>query len=244
MKASIALSLLALSPMVAALDELVTLDPLHDKKSSITLLEVAGSDLSIANAARVSYKRHNDVASDSDAKLIESLLRNQHETPFEQTFLQFHVRLPIFVARQWMRHRIGVSYNEQSARYTTMAHEFYVPQWRAQSEISADVANKLGADYEQQLAACSSMYDTLLGAGIKKELARCILPVSLYTQFVFGCNMRSLLHFAQLRADSHAQWEIQQYAKAMIRLAYKHFPITIEKWCAQHNIAWLTESEN
>lgn len=245
MMRKIVAAMLVVGNVSLCMDHAPEIDPLQDKKSSITLLQVAGSDLCIANSARVSYNRHSDAASDADAKLIEKLLKDHHETPFEQTFLQFHVKLPIFVARHWMRHRIGVSYNEKSARYTHMEQEFYVPTWRAEKgkELSPEVALATTKEYEAQLASCSALYEKMLASGVKRELARGILPVSLYTEFVFGCNMRSLLHFVELRAEAHAQWEIQQYAKAMLKMAHEHFPITIKSWCALNNITWLTDSK-
>jgi len=107
------------------------LDPLGDGKSSLELLRFSGSDLDIVNAARMSYGKQSKAFSEIDANILNTLITEGHETPFEQTFLQFHVQLPIFVARQWMRHRVGVSYNEKSARYTQMKQEFYIPSdWR------------------------------------------------------------------------------------------------------------------
>lgn len=228
------------------------LDPLGDGKSSLTLLRSSGTDLDIVNAARVSYNKHSDAFCEADKKILTTLIQSGHETPFEQTFLQFHVKLPIFVARQWMRHRVGVSYNEQSARYTHMEQEFYIPaEWRISDSKyrTCSEQEKLVTDdqarsiYANALSACSQAYEALLKKGVPRELARGVLPVSLYTQFVFACNMRSLFHFAQLRADSHAQWEIQQYAKGMMKLARADFPYSVDIWCKTHNIPWLEEQQ-
>ena len=225
-----------------------SLDPLGDGRSSLSLLRFSGSDLDIVNAARVSYNRHSEKFSEADEKILTTLISSGHETPFEQTFLQFHVKLPIFVARQWMRHRVGVSYNEQSARYTKMTQEFYIPrEWRSTSAEYKSLGEKEHAQadaatrsvYESTIAQCSQAYEKLLAMGVVKELARGVLPVSLYTQFVFACNMRSLFHFSELRADSHAQWEIQQYAKGMMKLALPHFPHSVGIWCKAHNVTWL-----
>jgi thymidylate synthase (FAD) len=226
------------------------LDPLGNGLSSLELLQVNGNDLQIVNAARVSYARHSEKFSDADQRILTTLISSGHETPFEQTFLQYRVKLPLFVARQWMRHRVGVSYNEQSARYTKMAEEFYIPKkWRniskQYSELDeqgrATVDAEAQATYSIALKAASQAYEQLLSLGVPRELARGVLPVSLYTQFVFACNMRSLFHFVSLRADSHAQWEIQQYAKGMMKLAQPYFPVSIDIWCKIHEVNWLDE---
>jgi thymidylate synthase (FAD) len=244
------MSMLAPSAMKGMAQEPMcqVLDPLQDGLSSLRLLETSGSDLGIVNAARVSYNRESKAFSEADGKILETLITHGHETPFEQTFLQFHVKLPIFVARQWMRHRIGVSYNEQSARYTQMKDEFYVPkEWRTTSKdglaAQPEKAQDLKAAYRHALEVSAQTYKQLLEAGISRELARGVLPVSLYTQFVFSCNLRSLFHFASLRADSHAQWEIQQYAKGMIQLAQTHFPRSIDTWCRIKKVTFLNPEQ-
>jgi thymidylate synthase (FAD) len=224
------------------------LDPLQDGLSSLRLLEASGSDLGIVNSARVSYNRESKAFSEADGKILDTLIAHGHETPFEQTFLQFHVKLPIFVARQWMRHRIGVSYNEQSARYTQMKDEFYIPrEWRVASRdalaTQPEKAQEFKTAYRHALEVSMQTYKQLIEAGIARELARGVLPVSLYTQFVFSCNMRSLFHFAALRADSHAQWEIQQYAKGMIQLARTHFPRSIDTWCRIKKATFLNPEQ-
>jgi thymidylate synthase (FAD) len=226
------------------------LDPLGDGISSLELLTSNGDDLQIVNAARVSYARHSTTFSDADKRILTTLISSGHETPFEQTFLQYHVRLPLFVARQWMRHRVGVSYNEQSARYTQMEEEFYIPaNWRNNStsykQLDKEKQDQTDAvaraTYTKALETSMTAYRNLLAASVPKELARGVLPVSLYTQFVFACNVRSLFHFVKLRADSHAQWEIQQYAKGLLQLARTHFPVSIDIWCRIHNVTWLDE---
>jgi thymidylate synthase (FAD) len=205
-------------------------DPLDDRISQLQLVQIGGSDLSVVNAARISYNGHSEKIEETDIKLLGNMMKNGHKTPFEQTFLQFFVKAPIFVTRQWMRHRIGVSYNELSARYTKMDQQYYIPKHVLASENLVEV-------YKGSLQNCSATYQLLLDTGIKREEARCVLPVSLYTTFYFSCNLNSLFHFAELRADCHAQWEIQQYAKAMLILAKKDFPNCIELWCKNKNIS-------
>ena len=215
------------------------LDPLGDGISCLELVRAGGSDLDVVNAARVSYGKRVTQLDEKDVKLINYLLKNKHTSPFEHTQLVYRVKAPIFVIRQWMRHRIGVSYNELSGRYAVLPLDFYMPvQWRTQdpvnkqSSVPASLAdeNIINEKYQSTLETCKKTYQELLDRGVCRELARGVLPVTLYTELIFTCNLISLFHFATLRADSHAQWEIQQYAKGMIELGRTHFPLSIKGW--------------
>lgn len=219
------------------------LDPLGDGISLLSLVRTAGSDLDIVNAARVSYGKESEQFNTRDEKLIHYLLSHGHTSPFEHSHIVFQVKLPIFIARQWMRHRVGVSYNEVSGRYTQIPLEFYIPKkWRVpdkknrQGSIEKNVndEHELFASYRNVLDLCGQTYQQLLQAGIAKELARGLLPLCTYTQFIFTCNLVSLFHFIKLRYDYHAQWEIQRYAKGMLELAQVHFPISVKIWCKLH----------
>ena len=222
----------------------LSLDPLADGVGELSLQRVSGSDLDIANAARVSYRRKSEQFGESDERLIRVLIEHGHMTPFEQTFLQFRVKAPIFVVRHWVRHRIGVSYNEASGRYTEFSGEYYMPKiWRVSDpqnrhavtvETVLPDAEELHVAYEKTVGYCLQTYKRLIDAGVVKELARVILPVCMYTEFVFGCNMRSLLHFVSLRDDVHAQWEIRQYARGMLDLAQRYFPVAVRTWRTVH----------
>jgi thymidylate synthase (FAD) len=204
-------------------------DPLGDGISSVRLVGVGGSDLSVVNAARTSFNSLSEKIKIKDVELLKKLIREGHKTPFEQTFSQYHVSAPLFVIRQWMRHRIGVSYNEQSARYTTMEQKFYIPkQLLAVQDLHND--ENLKKEYKKVISIASAVYDLLIKAGVPRERARGILPVCLYSIFYFGCNLNSLFHFVELRADSHAQWETQQYAKAMLKQSFTHFPYSVGFW--------------
>ena len=219
------------------------IDPLHDGISSIELVRTGGSDVDVVNAARVSYGKIVETIDERDKKLITYLLKHAHTSPFEHTQLVFRVKAPIYVVRQWMRHRVGVSYNEISARYAVLPLEFYTPKkWRSQDATNKqgshvatlDRDDELHAAYEQSIDAAKQAYKTLLDGGVCRELARGVLPVSTYTQFVFTCNLLSLFHFVRLRADAHAQWEIQQYAKNMLEMATESFPASINSWKEIH----------
>lgn len=204
-------------------------------KGFVRLVDFMGGDLAVVTAARVSYGSGSK-GEDKDRKLISYLLRHEHMTPFEHSVFKFHVSCPIFVMRQWIRHRTS-SFNEISARYTEVKEEFYAPApWRApdaKNKQSSAPAPALDQDRCTRLLAEShekayAAYRELLAAGAARELARMVLPVSLYTQFYWTINARNLMHFIRLRADAPAQWEIQRYAEALADDFAERMPWTWE----------------
>ena len=214
-------------------------DPLKDNISSLELVRVSGSDLDVVNAARVSYGKVSTQISERDKKLINYLVQHEHTSPFEHNQLSFRVKAPIFVVRQWMRHRMN-SYNEISYRYVESALEFYIPNnWRYQDATNRQCSagtfqdNQLLEIYKTQLASIGAAYHELLEKGVSRELARGILPLCTYTEFIFTCNLHSLMHFLRLRLHAGAQHEIRCYAQTMMELAAPHFPISIEAWRAK-----------
>ena len=212
------------------------LDPLNDKISSIELIRVSGSDLDVVNAARVSLGKQYESFSERDGKLIDFLMEHEHTSPFEHNQLSFRVKAPIFVARQWMRHRMN-SYNEISYRYTKAPLEFYIPsEWRYQDAENHQASqgsfkdDVLKRQYKEVIDKAIEVYNSLLEAGVVRELARGILPVTIYTQFIYTCNLHSLFHFLKLRRKADAQFEIRQYALAMERLAEPYFKASFAAW--------------
>ncbi|MFA5160656.1 MAG: FAD-dependent thymidylate synthase [Elusimicrobiales bacterium] len=204
-------------------------------KGFVRLKDFMGGDLRAAESARVTFGSDSK-GEERDKKLIEYLLAHAHFTPFEHCVFQFHVKCPIFVARQWMRHRWG-SYNEVSARYTEVRDEFYIPQaFRAQDtgnkqgSVSSEKLDqeKLLAEYSAAVEASFAAYRKLLASGVAREMARMALPVSQYTQFYWTVNARSLFNFLALRADAHAQLEIRAYADAIINIFRMKMPWTLE----------------
>jgi thymidylate synthase (FAD) len=203
------------------------------------LIDHQGSDLSVARAARVSYEAAWRAGKDvgSDAKLIRYLWTHEHTSPFEAVTFTFEVKAPIFVLRQWQRHRTW-SYNEVSARYTELPEEFYVPS--AENVGEQATKNKQGRqpsalDRTGELfsyrIACEAAFDTyreLLDAGWPRELARNVLPLATYSHMFATVNLRNLAHFLSLRLDPHAQWEIQQYAKALTFLIGPIVPVCLD----------------
>lgn len=209
-------------------------------KGFVKLVDFMGSDLRAVNSARVSFGGKSK-GEEKDKLLIQYLVENEHHSPFEHCYFQFHIKCPIFVARQWMRHRI-CSYNEISARYTEVKDEFYIPsEFRVQdfanrqgSVASKDLDNKALLDiYKQSIESSYQAYKKLLEAGVAREMARCVLPVSQYTQFYWTVNARSLLNFIKLRADAHAQYEIRVYAQAIKKMFKEKLPWT---WQAFENL--------
>ena len=218
----------------------LSLDPLGDGISCAELVRVSGSDVDVVNAARVSYGKFVTEITERDTKLINFLLKHNHTSPFEHNQLSFRIKCPLFVARQWMRHRMN-SYNEISYRYVKAPLEFYVPpKWRVQDTQNkqASVGSFDNADatriYTQALEHATRAYEQLLSADIGRELARAILPTATYTQFIFTCNLHSLMHFMRLRLDAGAQYEIRQYAHALLTLAYPHFSVSLGAWKKYH----------
>lgn len=215
-------------------------------KGFVRLVEKMGTDSSIVEAARVSYAGISKGV-EKDKKLLFYLMEHKHFSPFEQVVFKFHVKAPIFTARQWFRHRIG-SFNEISARYTEVKDEFYIPtEWRAQ-----DLKNKQGSvkanldsvlinqSFEQWCSQAHAHYETLLKLGVAREMARMILPVNMYTEWYWVVNVRSLLNFINLRADIHAQEEIRLYADVLAKILKDTCPWTFEafmkyEWEGQSN---------
>lgn len=205
----------------------------------VKLVDFMGGDDRAVNSARVSFGGVSK-GEEKDKALIKYLMDHEHHSPFEHCCFQFHIKCPIFVARQWMRHRIA-SYNEVSARYTEVKDEFYIPtQFRGQdthnkqgSISSKDLNNaELLKIYTESIEASYQAYEKLLAAGVAREMARGLLPVGQYTQFYWTINARSLMNFIHLRADAHAQYEIRVYAEAISKIFEQKMPWTAEAFKA------------
>ena len=216
----------------------------------VRVIDYMGTDQSIVQAARVSYGEGTKKLRE-DRGLIRYLLSHWHTTPFEMCEIKFHIKLPIFVARQWIRHRTA-NVNEYSARYSVLDKEFYVPemdQLGSQSTTNkqgrSNTLDKKFAKQAQDLIQKNSEqlyddYQNLLngkllnkdeyveGEGLARELARTTLPLNYYTQWYWKVDLHNLMHFLRLRADSHAQYEIQIYAEKMVEILKKWVPLTYE----------------
>jgi thymidylate synthase (FAD) len=205
----------------------------------VRLDSAMADDLSVVNSARVSFAVRKDEMDDKDKGLIRFLMRDRHGTPFEHNSLRFHIRTPIFVAREWFRHRVG-SFNEESARYHKLSDDFYVPSpdaVRSQvgkpgsysfEPVDTDIALETITTFERIYKELFTEYERLIEMGVAKELARSLLPFGIYTQFYWTLNARSLMNFLSLRNASPAQYEIRTYAQAVEKLWAQTMPITHE----------------
>ena len=194
-------------------------------KGFVRLVDSMGGDNAIVQAARVSYGKGTNKVS-QDRGLIRYLMRHRHTTPLEMVEFKFHCKMPIFVARQWVRHRTA-NINEYSLRYSEARDEFYYPnpehiQFQSvlnkqgrRGEVPAELKQKV-QDYFKEISEKSfAMYSELNEAGVSRELARAVLPVNLYTEWYWKNDLHNLLHFIGLRSDSHAQYEIRVFSDAM-----------------------------
>ncbi len=216
----------------------------------VRVVDYMGDDSAIVQAARVSYGKGTRQIS-NDRGLIRYLMRHRHTTPFEMCEIKFHVKLPVFVARQWIRHRTA-NVNEYSARYSILDREFYVPapeNLAAQSQTNrqgrGDVLQGAEADrvlglLRDDAAQCYAHYEEMLNEdaegnvrdpqrlGLARELARMNLPLNVYTQWYWKIDLHNLFHFMSLRADVHAQYEIRVYAEALLDVTRRWVPIACE----------------
>jgi len=222
-------------------------------KGYVRYVDNFGTDLRIVESARISYKSPSK-GEEADKKLLHYLYKNLHTSPLEQCNITYNIKMPIFVMRQFVRHRM-FRLNEQSGRYTEFSDDFYFPKgWRPQDtknkqgSIETDNWNPIvgSADkhsygdcliditasqmFEDECHKCYTVYNKLIDSGIAKEMARMILPVNIYTEIYVNCDLNNLLKFFRLRLDAHAQWEMREYAKAMYDIFKELYPWTAEAY--------------
>jgi thymidylate synthase (FAD) len=209
-------------------------------KGFVRLVDFMGDDGRIVQSARVSYGS-GEKSPEEDKKLINYLMKNAHTSPFEQVVFTFHVKMPIFVARQWVRHRTA-RLNEISGRYSVMKDDFYLPELedvRPQSKINKQSRDENSdiPDAEKELFLMNLVedqsdlylhYSEAVDCGVAKEIARINLPLSLYTEMYWQIDLHNLFHFLRLRLDSHAQKEIRVYGEAMASIIKKIVPVAYE----------------
>lgn len=222
-------------------------------KGFVRLVDYLGGDQRIVQAARVSYGSGTK-SFRQDRALIHYLLRNWHTSPFEQVILTFHTKMPIFVARQWVRHRTA-RLNEISGRYSVMKDEFYVPspehirpqsqdnkQGRSEERFSAETEAEVIRLFSEEQSQVYGTYQKLLDLGLAREIARNNLPLSLYTEWYWQIDLHNLFHFLRLRMDAHAQYEIRAYAEALAQCAKAVAPIAYEAF-EEHVLGSVTFSK-
>lgn len=247
-------------PTVQALEDLLQQPIKVLDHGFIRVVDYMGDDKAIVDAARVSYGRGTKTASE-DRALIHYLMRHHHTTPFEMAEIKFHIKLPIFVARQWIRHRTA-SVNEYSARYSILDKEFYLPtedQLASQSDENRQGRGKALSPTEavqvlqilrQDAERNYEHYEWMLNAdfgdanrtGIARELARINLTLNTYTQWYWKIDLHNLLHFLRLRADRHAQSEIRQYARQMLMVIQAWVPQTYDAF-VEHRLEAISLSK-
>jgi len=198
-----------------------------DVGTGFVILEASmGSAVSIVNAARVSMGKKVEQITEPDRRLLRYLWEHEHTSPFRHVQLQFHIKAPVFVLRQWMKHQVGCAWNEISGRYVTFDQEVWTPAaWREQSPL---VKQGSGADLEDGSDAAElyasamrnsfNAYEALLALGVAREQARLVLPLSLMSECYWTASLQAVIHFLRLRQDGHAQAEIRAYADAIREL--------------------------
>lgn len=221
----------------------------------VELIDHLGSDLTVVNAARVSFGKRKTELDDKDEKLIKYLATHAHWSPFRHVQLQFHCKVPEFVARQWYKHVVGIAYsesggaaptvvdhawNEISLRYVDASDfDFYIPQaFRRQSENNKQASTDETLDpalreglatdqVRQHTAACAELYRTLVQSGVAREQARMVLPLNLYTEFYWTASLQAVANFLALRLHEGAQYEIRLYAEALAALTRRVAPVAM-----------------
>jgi thymidylate synthase (FAD) len=206
----------------------------------VRLIDYMGDDSRIVQAARVSYGEGTKTVRE-DKALIDYLVRNHHTSPLEQVVFTFHIKLPIFVARQWVRHRTA-RLNEVSARYSEMQEEFYIPddnrvqrQDSRNKQSSGELLEEKDRDKALTIIEESSefsydCYRQLLQIGVSRELARIVLPLNIYTEWYWQMDLNNLFHFIKLRGGGHAQWEIREYTKVIGGIVREIVPYAYESF--------------
>lgn len=205
-------------------------------KGFVRLVDYMGGDARIVQTARVSYGDGTKSLRE-DSALIDYLLRHEHTSPFEHVVFELHCKMPIFVARQWIRHRTA-RLNEISGRYSVMKDEFYLPprdhislqstdnkQGRESDSVPPELQQKVLDLLQQDQQSTYTHYSELINDGIARELARINLPLSLYTEWYWQMDLKNMFHFLKLRMDTHAQWEIREYARAVARIVQAVCPV-------------------
>jgi len=222
-------------------------------KGFIEVIDKLGSDLTVVNSARVSFGKRKEKFDDSDRKLVKFLAKNKHWSPFRHMMVQFHVKAPEFVMRQWYKHVVGIetssssstkdhAWNEISGRYVPVS-EFYFPSnWRRQSENnkqasegSIDDQSQADEIFKNAMVSILDSYQKLLDIGVAKEEARMILPLNQYTEVYWTASFQAIMNFIELRDEATAQWEIREYAKAMKELMIDVYPETTKIWFEVNN---------
>jgi len=223
-------------------------------KGFIEVVDSLGNDLTVVNSARVSFGKRKSVWSAADRRLVKYLAKYKHYSPFRHLQVQFHIKAPEFVMRQWYKHVVGIetssshstkdhAWNEISGRYVPV-EDFYTPDvWRKQSEDNKQASEgvldelqqkRMTSTYNEYMRQVEMAYDRMIDAGMAKEQARIILPLNQYTEVYWTASFQSIMNFIELRNEKTSQWEIQEYAKALLECTSNTFPKITEIWAEAH----------
>ena len=223
-------------------------------KGFIEVVDSLGNDLTVVNSARVSFGKRKSVWSAADRRLVKYLAKYKHYSPFRHLQVQFHIKAPEFVMRQWYKHVVGIetssnastkdhAWNEISGRYVPV-EDFYTPNvWRKQSEDNKQASEgvlddlqqkRMTSTYNEFMRQVEMAYDRMIDAGMAKEQARIILPLNQYTEVYWTASFQAIMNFIELRNEKTSQWEIQEYAKALLECMYEAFPKITEIWAEAH----------
>lgn len=227
----------------------------------VELQQVMGDALTVVNTARVSFGKQKTALEEQDFKLLRYLIRHQHTSPFRHVMFRFHLKAPEIVMRQLYKHVVGSEWfaptstqlhgwNEISGRYVEM-HDVYIPSvWRAQSKSSKqgsegvlEQSEEMALEYKEMVDKLLTFYHKWCEQGVAKEQARCILPLSTYTECIWTVSFQAVMNFLALRLDPHAQWEIQEYARAIQQLVETHTPILYQCWKENQTDDVISENE-
>ena len=224
-------------------------------KGFVEVIDSLGTDLTVANAARVSFGKRKTTWDKTDARLVRYLAKHKHFSPFRHLQVQFHIKAPEFVMRQWYKHVVGIettsssatkdhAWNEISGRYVPV-EDFYIPDvWRKQSDDNKQASagalddlqqKRMDDTYNQYMRQVNMAYHRMIEAGMAKEQARIVLPLSQYTEVYWTASFQAIMNFIELRDESTAQWEIQQYARVIKDLMLEIYPETTKIWSS----VWL-----
>ena len=224
-------------------------------KGFIEVVDSLGSDLTVVNSARVSFGKRKTKFDKSDARLVKYLAKYKHYSPFRHLQVQFHLKAPEFVMRQWYKHVVGIettsnssakdhAWNEISGRYVPVVDYYNPSVWRKQSDDNKQASEGVLDDLQQKrmddayndlMRKVRMTYDKMVNAGMAKEQARIILPLNQYTEVYWTASFQAVMNFIELRNEKTSQWEIQEYAKVLLDLMFNVYPETTKLWSEAHN---------
>lgn len=200
----------------------------------VTLIDSAGGDLSVVNSARVSFNKESSILTTQDEKLINYLAKHRHDTPFRHNFVQLRCEVPLFLARQLMKHQAGLTWNEESRRYIDYAPDFYMPEgWRKRPDKSIKQGSegrhhfspRISREYEMFVKTAIDFYEDLLDDGVAPEMARMVLPQSMMVNFIWSGNLLAFAHVYSLRSGDGAQEEAREFAELLKEAIQPAFPV-------------------